>query len=201
MSNDDLVDSLIKMGCIKSRKVISAFKKVDRKNFVPEKFRNLAYSDSPLPIGPGATISQPLTVAFMTEALDVEKNSKVLEIGTGSGYQAAVLSKLCSKVITVEISPNLVKFAGKNLKNYKKVKVIEGEGLEGFEKESPYDRIISTAHVSEIPSAWFDQLKENGKIVAPVGNKDYQRLILFEKKKGKIVETDLGFPCVFVPMK
>ena len=201
MSNDDLVENLIKIGCIKSDKVMNAFKKVDRKNFVPEKFRKLAYSDSPLPIGPGATISQPLTVAFMTEALDVEKNNKVLEIGTGSGYQAAVLSKLCTKVVTIEVSPNLVKFAGKNLKNYKKVKVIEGDGFNGFEKESPYDRIISTAHVSEIPFIWFDQLKENGKIVAPIGTKDYQRLVLFEKKKGKIIEADLGFPCVFVPMK
>lgn len=201
MSNKDLVDNLVKMGCIKSDKVISAFKKVDRKNFVPEKFIRLAYSDSPLPIGPDATISQPLTVAFMTEALDVEKNSKVLEIGTGSGYQAAVLSKLCKKVITIEVIPNLVKFAKKNLKSYKKVKVIEGDGFNGFEKEAPYDRIISTAHVSEIPSVWFDQLKENGKIVAPVGTKGYQRLVLFEKKKGKIVEKDLGFPCVFVPLK
>jgi len=203
MDRKDLVEMLVAERLLKSRKVIRAFGDVPRENFLPDGLRGLAYSDTPLPIPGGQTISAPHMVAVMSEYLDVEANHKVLEIGAGSGYQAAILSKMAprGRVYTIEVVLELTDFAKKNLVGYKNVRVFSGDGSIGLPEYAPYDRIIATAGCPSIPRPWMDQLKEGGKIVAPVGGMYEQRLILVEKKDGKILETDLNFPCVFVPLR
>ena len=203
MDQKELVKALVAEGLLKSRKVIAAFGEVPRENFLPESLKGLAYSDTPLPIPGGQTISAPHMVAVMSEYLDVKDGQKILEIGAGSGYQAAILSKMAprGKIYTVEVVPELTEFAKKNLKDYKNVHVFSGDGSIGLPEYAPYDRIIATAGCPSIPKPWMDQLKENGRIVAPVGGMYEQRLILLEKKNGKILETDLNFPCVFVPLR
>ena len=203
MDRKDLIKMLVAERLLKSRKVIKAFEDVPRENFLPERLRGLAYSDTPLPIPGGQTISAPHMVAVMSEYLDVEANHKVLEIGAGSGYQAAILSKMAprGRVYTIEVVLELTDFAKKNLAGYKNVRVFSGDGSIGLPEYAPYDRIIATAGCPSIPRPWMDQLKEGGKIVAPVGGMYEQRLILVEKKDGKILETDLNFPCVFVPLR
>jgi protein-L-isoaspartate(D-aspartate) O-methyltransferase len=203
MDRKDLIKMLVAERLLKSRKVIKAFEDVPRENFLPERLRGLAYSDTPLPIPGGQTISAPHMVAVMSEYLDVEANHKVLEIGAGSGYQAAILSKMAprGRVYTIEVVLELTDFAKKNLVGYKNVRVFSGDGSIGLPEYAPYDRIIATAGCPSIPRPWMDQLKEGGKIVAPVGGMYEQRLILVEKKDGKILETDLNFPCVFVPLR
>jgi len=203
MDRKDLVEMLVAERLLKSRKVIRAFGDVPRENFLPERLRGLAYSDTPLPIPGGQTISAPHMVAVMSEYLDVEANHKILEIGAGSGYQAAILSKMAprGRVYTIEVVLELTDFAKKNLIGYKNVRVFSGDGSIGLPEYAPYDRIIATAGCPSIPRPLMDQLKEGGKIVAPVGGMYEQRLILVEKKDGKILETDLNFPCVFVPLR
>jgi len=203
MGVEELVSALVSGGLLKSKRVIGAFRTVPRENFVPDGLKSLAYSDSPLPIPSGQTISAPHMVAVMTERLDVKGGQKILEIGTGSGYQAAVLSVLNQKgkIYTVEVVPELFNFARENLKSYKNVLVFSSDGSIGLPEYAPYDRIIVTAGAPNVPKAWPEQLKENGKIIAPVGGMYEQRLMLVEKKKGKITETDLNFPCVFVPLR
>jgi len=203
MGREELVNALVSGGLLKSKRVIGAFRVVPRENFVPDGLKSLAYSDSPLPIPGGQTISAPHMVAVMTEHLDVKDGQKILEIGTGSGYQAAVLSVLNQKgkIYTVEVVPELFDFARENLKSYKNVLVFSSDGSLGLPEYAPYDRIIVTAGAPNVLKAWTEQLKENGKIIAPVGGMYEQRLMLVEKKKGKITETDLNFPCVFVPLR
>jgi protein-L-isoaspartate(D-aspartate) O-methyltransferase len=203
MDRKDLVEMLVAERLLKSRKVIRAFGDVPRENFLPDGLRGLAYSDTPLPIPGGQTISAPHMVAVMSEYLDVEANHKILEIGAGSGYQAAILSKIAlrGRVYTIEVVLELTDFAKKNLAGYKNVRVFSGDGSIGLPEYAPYDRIIATAGCPSIPRPWMDQLKEGGRIVAPVGGMYEQRLILVEKKDGKILETDLNFPCVFVPLR
>lgn len=198
-----LIQSIAARGYLKTQRVIDAFRKVPRENFVLPEHVKHAYLDTPLPIGQGATISQPLTVAYMTESLDVKDGQKILEIGAGSGYQAAILSVLNpnGKVYTIENIPELVEFAKKNLKDYKNVEVVLGDGSLGYKKASPYDRIIATCYCIEIPKPWVEQLKENGKLVTPVGGHFFQQLFLYEKKGGELVETNLNFPCAFVPLR
>jgi len=203
MDQKELVKMLMAEGLLKSRRVIKAFEEVPRENFLPESLKGLAYSDTPLPIPGGQTISAPHMVAVMSEYLDVRDGQKILEIGAGSGYQAAILSKMAprGKIYTVEVVPELTEFAKKNLADYKNVHVFSGDGSIGLPEYAPYDRVIATAGCPSIPKPWMDQLKENGRIVAPVGGMYEQRLILLEKKNGKILETDLNFPCVFVPLR
>ena len=203
MDRKDLVEMLVAERLLKSRKVIRAFGDVPRENFLPERLRGLAYSDTPLPIPGGQTISAPHMVAVMSEYLDVEANHKILEIGAGSGYQAAILSKMAprGRVYTIEVVLELTDFAKKNLAGYKNVRVFSGDGSIGLPEYAPYDRIIATAGCPSIPRPWMDQLRENGRIIAPVGGRYEQRLVLVEKKNGKILETDLSFPCVFVPLR
>ncbi len=190
MNRDELIDDLKKR--IKDKKVIRAFEEVDRSDFVPEAYRRYAYIDDPLPIAEGQTISQPLTVALMTEALDIRKNHKILEVGTGSGYQAAILSRLCKRVFTTEIRKELFEFASKNLRNYRNVKVMLADGSLGYGKEAPYDRIIVTASAPHIPGPLLKQLKRSGKMVIPVG--DDMFLIKGNRK------THLGY-FSFVPLR
>jgi len=203
MDQKELVKMLMAEGLLKSGRVIKAFGEVPRENFLPESLKGLAYSDTPLPIPGGQTISAPHMVAVMSEYLDVKDGQKILEIGAGSGYQAAILSKMAprGKIYTVEVVPELTEFAKKNLADYKNVHVFSGDGSIGLPEYAPYDRIIATAGCPSIPKPWMDQLKENGRIVAPVGGMYEQRLILLEKKNGKILEADLNFPCVFVPLR
>jgi protein-L-isoaspartate(D-aspartate) O-methyltransferase len=203
MDRNDLIKMLMAEKLLRSRRVIKAFEDVPRENFLPDSLKGLAYSDTPLPIPGGQTISAPHMVAVMSEYLDVKANHKILEIGTGSGYQAAILSRMAlrGKVYTLEVVLELTDFAKKNLAGYKNVHVFSGDGSMGLPEYAPYDRIIATAGCPGIPRPWMDQLKEGGRIVAPVGGVYEQRLILVEKKNGKILETDLNFPCVFVPLR
>lgn len=188
---------------IKDRKVIKAMMEVPRHLFVPEKYRKEAYGDYPLPIGFGQTISQPYVVAFMTEAVELKSNYKVLEIGTGSGYQAAVLAEIVDSVFTVEIIGELSKRARKVIGElgYKNVFLRVGNGWYGWKEHAPYDAIIVTAAADSIPSALVEQLKDGGKMIVPIGPQfSLQFLYLIEKRKGEINTKSL-LPVRFVPLR
>jgi protein-L-isoaspartate(D-aspartate) O-methyltransferase len=171
--------------------------------FVPEPMRPQAYEDSPLPIGYGQTISQPYIVAVMTELLETDRTQKVLEIGTGSGYQAAVLSPLVKHVYSVEIVPELARRSAELLKNLglTNVTVRQGDGYLGWPEEAPFERILLTAAPGEIPKTLINQLKAGGKLVAPIGGTILnQQLVVVEKSAdGKIRQRSI-FPVRFVPM-
>ncbi len=171
-------------------RVLEAMRKVERHRFVPEPMTAFAYEDRPLPIGEDQTISQPYIVAFMTEALGLQGDEKVLEIGTGSGYQAAVLSGLVKEVYTIEIVPTLAARAKETLASlgYSNIHVKQGDGFLGWPAHAPFDRIIVTAAVGEIPPPLVEQLKEGGILVAPEGDW-YQELVILTKEKGKIKKT------------
>jgi protein-L-isoaspartate(D-aspartate) O-methyltransferase len=175
---------------------------VPRHEFVPEQNREAAYEDRPLSIGFGATISQPYIVAAMTELLDVAPSHRVLEIGTGSGYQAAVLSMLVDTVYSIEIVPELSRRAQETLARleYRNVKVRTGDGYKGWPEQAPFDRIILTAAPPEVPKALIDQLRPGGKLVAPVGSGYDQNLLVIEKGKDGKVKRRSVFPVMFVPM-
>lgn len=181
---------------------LSAMLKVKRHLFVPKMAESQAYSDHPLPIGYGQTISQPYIVALMTEKLKVNKGDKVLEIGTGSGYQAAVLAEMGAKVWSTEIVKELSRSARQNLdKNgYGQVEVKHGDGYYGWKEKAPFDAIIVTAAANHIPPPLLNQLKEGGKLIIPLGSTTYyQTLTLVTKKGGKhLVEHISGV--IFVPM-
>lgn len=197
----DLVNELREKGII-NNDVLNALLEIPRHKFVPKKHQKEAYKDYPLPIGENQTISQPYTVAFMLEALEVGPGQKVLDIGTGSGYNAALLSKLVKEkgqVITLEIKEELIKKAKQNLKSYKNIKIIKGDGSQGYSKEAPYDRIISTAAAPNILKNWLKQLKKEGIIIAPVGSLT-QVMTKVTKKKNQLKKEDLGF-FQFVPLK
>lgn len=205
--NDRMVDYLVGWHHLHSGSVIKAFRKVDRQNFVPENLKESAYEDAPLHIGFNQTISAPSMVAIMTEKLDVKIGQKILEIGAGSGYQAAILSELVGKkgfVYTVERIKEVAEISRRNLKNYKNVKVIVGDGTLGYEKEAPFDRIIVTAAAPQVPQPLIEQLKINGILAIPVGNFLYgQDFVLVKKKKvnGKEkIEEEFVCGCVFVPL-
>jgi protein-L-isoaspartate(D-aspartate) O-methyltransferase len=177
-------------------------KKVERHLFVPAELANYAYSDRPLPIGHGQTISQPFIVAFMTEVVGIEKTSKVLEIGTGSGYQAAILAEICDSVYSIEIIPELGKQAENILTqlNYKNVQVKIGDGYKGWPEKAQFDAIIVTCAPEHVPEPLKDQLAEGGRMIIPVGKTNaVQELILLRKKNGKLIESST-FPVRFVPM-
>ena len=192
-------DQIIDRG-VTDLKVIKAIQSVPRHEFIPWINRNLAYADKPVPIGYNQTISQPYIVALMTELLQLKGNEKVLEIGTGSGYQAAVLSLLCKEVYTIEIVRSLAKWSGQRLKKlgYDNVEVRYGDGYLGWPEQAPFDAIIVTAAPPEIPQELVNQLKEGGRMVIPVGQ-DYQNLQVVEKKKGKGKIRNI-IPVRFVPM-
>lgn len=174
--------------------VFLAMLKIPREEFVPHQYSHLAYTDSAISIGHGQTISQPYTVAFMTNLLDLVGNEKVLEIGTGSGYQAAILSLLAEKVYTIERIPELGEKAKKLLKKlgFKNIEVRVGTGELGWKEKAPFDAIIVTAGVEEIPKALFDQLNTGGVLVAPLGKGSDKVMTKFTKRKGKIVKEEFG---------
>ena len=180
---------------------LAAMRKVPRHRFVPDSLARSAYADSPLPIGHGQTISQPLIVAFMTEKAQITRDSKVLEIGTGSGYQAAVAAELSDHVYTIEIVPALAERAAAALKasGYERVHVRAGDGYHGWPEHAPFDVIIVTAAASTIPPPLIAQLKEGGRMVIPVGPQfGAQNLVLVTKQDGKI-RTRTLMPVRFVP--
>jgi len=186
---------------ISSPELLAAFSKTERHKFVPEPLRNNAYADYPLAIGEGQTISQPYMVALMTEYLDLSGKEKVLEIGTGSGYQAAILSALAKDVYTIERFSSLADKARAILNelNYHNIRIKVGDGSEGWPEEAPFDRIIITAATPNIPGPLMDQLKEGGKLILPLEETLGQILTLVEKKNGKIKSTPIC-GCVFVPL-
>ncbi|MBL7190434.1 protein-L-isoaspartate(D-aspartate) O-methyltransferase [bacterium] len=180
--------------------VLEAMSQVPRHLFVPEKYISSAYSDHPLPIGYDQTISQPYIVALMTQAAAPEKEDVVLEIGTGSGYQAAVLSMLCRKVYSIEIVPELAQSAAECLKKtgYDNIEVKTGDGYIGWEEYAPFDCILITAAPPKVPQALLDQLKIGGRLVVPEGSY-FQELRLYTKDEEGIKRKDL-IPVRFVPM-
>ncbi len=188
---------------IKDKKVLEAIKNIPRDKFVLDEFKNMAYEDQALPIVSSQSISQPFTAAFMLQNLNLKENDKVLEIGSGSGWNSALILFITkSKVFTIEFNKEVAEFARKNLEKarIKNVKIIVGDGNKGYEKEKPYDKIIVTAACSKIPFDLLSQLKNNGILLAPVGTLFEQDLIKIIKKDSEIKKESLG-KFVFVPMK
>jgi protein-L-isoaspartate(D-aspartate) O-methyltransferase len=188
---------------IRSPGLLRAMCATPRHLFVPSRFRSDAYGDYPLPIGFGATISQPYVVALMTELLEPAKRHKVLEIGTGSGYQAAVLAQLVNRVYTVEIVPELAETARRTLNSlgYSNVFVRQGDGYEGWPEQAPFDRIVVTAAPPEVPEALIRQLATGGRLVAPVGSGWLQQLVVIDRKPDGTLHRSAGPPVLFLPMK
>ncbi len=205
MSNKELlINHWKKNNIITDKKAIQAFQSVPREEFIPDEYIEKAYSDYPLPILQGQTISQPTTVMLMTQALNLKEGNKVLEIGSGSGYQAAIIAKIIGKkgkTITTEIIPELYHYAKNNLERLKtaNIKIILSDGSLGYEKEAPYDMIIITAACPSIPEPLISQLKEGGIILAPVGDRFNQQMIRAVKKQDKLKKEYLG-DFVFVPL-
>lgn len=182
--------------------VLDAIKRVPRHRFVPETHQKLAYDDRPLPIGQGQTISQPFIVALMTQALAISHESKVLEIGTGSGYQTAILAELADEVYTVEVRPELQERARRILDDlgYANIRYRVGDGWQGWPEEAPFDAIIVTAAAHTWPQALLNQLAQGGRMVIPIGEQDWnQTLWLVTKLDGDLVKESLG-PVRFVPL-
>lgn len=196
-----MVDRQIERRGIENPRVLQALRDVKRHLFVPPDEVSEAYEDHPLPIGHGQTISQPYIVALMTESIDPRASDRVLEIGTGSGYQAAVLSKLVKSVHSIEIVEVLGREAQKRLKDlgYDNVTVRIGDGYQGWPEQAPFDAIVVTAAPPEVPQALIDQLAEGGRMVVPVGTA-FQELMLIEKKKGGEVTKRVITAVRFVPM-
>lgn len=201
-SKHTLADNWESTRLITNKKLIQAFLDTPRELFVPDQYLNQAYGDYPLPIPGDQTISQPTTVMIMIQALEPKPTDKVLEIGTGSGWNAAILSKLVKEVYTTEIVEELIPFAKSNLKKAKvtNVKVLKTDGSLGYKKAAPYDKIIVTAAAPKIVEPWVNQLKEGGIIVAPVGSPYSQRMVKARKINNKLEEEYLG-DFVFVPLK
>ncbi|MFH1655430.1 MAG: protein-L-isoaspartate(D-aspartate) O-methyltransferase [Candidatus Omnitrophota bacterium] len=198
---EDMVQSQLVARDIQDKKVLEVFRKVQRHKFVSEDMQLSAYADHPLPIGADQTISQPYMVALMTQLLNLKPEDRVLEIGTGSGYQAAILAELAKEVYSVERISSLAEIAEKVIKElgYKNVKIKVDDGSLGWEESSPFDAIIVTAASPEIPEALINQLAEKGRLVMPVGGGFGQTLVLVEKIKGKIITKNIC-GCVFVPL-
>jgi protein-L-isoaspartate(D-aspartate) O-methyltransferase len=196
-----MVQQQLKPRGINDARVLAAMAKVPRGEFVPADERGDAYEDGPLPIGYDQTISQPYIVAFMTEQLRLKPSDRLLEIGSGSGYQAAVLAELVADTYTIEIIEPLAKTAEATLQRlgYKNVHLKVGDGYQGWQEKAPFDAIIVTCAPEKVPQPLMDQLKEGGRMVIPVGERFAQQLYLLEKKNGKLEES-ATLPVRFVPM-
>ncbi len=197
---EKMVETQIKARGVKDPRVLSAMLKVERHRFVPKEFQPSSYADQPLPIGEGQTISQPYIVALMTELLELKGDEKVLEIGTGSGYQAAILAELAKEVYSIEIVESLAISAKKLLQElgYQNIQVKIGDGYLGWPEAAPFDAIIVTCAPDHIPKPLIEQLKEGGRMVVPVGTYS-QELKKIVKRSGKIETADI-LPVIFVPM-
>ncbi len=198
---DKMVEQQIQSRGVKDKRVLDALRKIPRHKFVPKYLESQAYSDDPLPIGAGQTISQPYIVAYMTEQLELQGNERILEIGTGSGYQAAVLAELCDSVYSVEIIPELSMNAQKVLDEmgYDNVHLKIGDGFRGWAEKAPFDAIIVTAAPTEIPDALVAQLKVGGRMIIPVGDFFQELYLVIKTEKG--IEKHRRLPVRFVPMR
>lgn len=199
---NDLIEFELRPSGITDERVLSAMRKVKRHKFIPETLRDRAYGNYPLPIGENQTISQPYIVGLMTQALEIRKTDKVLEIGTGSGYQAAILAELAEIVYTIERLDTLSTKARTNLysQGYDNIFLIVGDGTLGLPEYAPYDKIIVTAAAPKATETLLSQLNNGGKMVVPVGNRSIQDLKLIEKAlNGRIYRKSLG-GCRFVPL-
>jgi protein-L-isoaspartate(D-aspartate) O-methyltransferase len=196
-----MVEQQLKARGIKDQRVLAAMAKVPREEFVPTDERIDAYEDGPLPIDYGQTISQPYIVAFMTEQLRPKATDRVLEIGSGSGYQAAILAELVTDVYTIEIIEPLAKSAEATMQRlgYKNVHIKVGDGYKGWPEEAPFDAIIVTCAPEKVPQPLVDQLQDGGRMVIPVGERFAQQLYLLEKNDGQLKES-VTLPVRFVPM-
>jgi protein-L-isoaspartate(D-aspartate) O-methyltransferase len=196
-----MVDEQIAGRGVKDERVLAVMRKIPRHEFLPEAIRGMAYNDNALPLGEGQTMSQPYMVALMTEALRLKGTERVLEIGTGSGYQAAVLAELCEKVYTVERIKILADKARATLDRlgYKSVAIKVYDGTYGWKEMAPFDAIIVTAGSPDIPAPLVEQLKEGGRMAIPVGDRYGQQLVTVVKTAEGII-TERSIPCVFVPL-
>jgi protein-L-isoaspartate(D-aspartate) O-methyltransferase len=198
---NQMVQSQIADRGITDEKVLEAFRRVERHKFVLPEYIPYAYNDSPLPIIEGQTISQPYIVAFMTDVLNLKKTDKVLEIGTGSGYQAAILAEICDSVFTIEIFESLGKRSRELFEQlgYTNIHSKIGDGYKGWPEYAPFDAIVVTAAPEKIPLPLQEQLAEGGRMIIPVGGNNIQQLVLLRKRKGKIREESI-LPVRFVPL-
>ena len=199
-----LIDSLIEQGWLKTPRIIHAFRKIKRKDFLPEDMKDLAEVNGALSIGYGQTISQPLVVAFMLELLQPKPGDKILDIGAGSGWTSALVSEIVGdkgRVIAIEIIPELTEFGRKNIAKYNFIEkgiteFVWADGSKGYKKEAPFDKILCSAEAKEVPQAWKDQLKIGGRIVTPIGSSIW----LFIKKSSQQFEEKEYPGFVFVPL-
>ncbi len=198
---DRMVRTQLEARDIRDPRVLEAFRTIDRARFVPPERRREAYTDHPLPIGHEQTISQPYIVALMTQALDLAGAERVLEIGTGSGYQTAVLARLAGEVYTVEVHAALQARARRILDDLglANVRYRVGDGRGGWPEEAPFDRLLCAAAAEEVPPAWIDQLADGGILVTPIGGGFSQTLTRIEKRDGEVRRHDFC-PCRFVPL-
>jgi len=196
-----MVKNQIQKRGIRNPGVLQAMRDTPRHLFVPEAMRKSAYEDRPLPIGFGQTISQPYIVASMTDLLDIKPTDKVLEIGTGSGYQAAILAQVAARVFTIELVEPLAREAAERLRamGYKNVTTRAGDGYQGWPEEAPFDKIIVTAAPPEMPPALLKQLKNGGRLIAPIG-REWQELVLVDKDMNGRTREHSEYPVMFVPM-
>jgi protein-L-isoaspartate(D-aspartate) O-methyltransferase len=196
-----MVDRQIEARGIRNPRVLAAMREVPRHLFIPPPYDRSAYEDSPLPIGNGQTISQPYIVAFMTELLKPDRNDNVLEIGTGCGYQSAVLANLVKKVTSIERIPAVAKLARSNLSalGFSNVEIITSDGTLGYPENAPYNGIIITAATPSVPKPLIEQLTEHGRLVAPVGGRDIQELVVLSKHNG-IISQEVHGGVRFVPL-
>lgn len=196
-----MVENQIARRGVTSNRVLEAFRSVPRHEFVPREQQRMAYQDRPLPIGEGQTISQPYIVAYMTEKLDLDPEDRVLEIGTGSGYQAAILAELVEEVHTVERHRSLAEETRKRLKRlgYDQVHIYHRDGTLGLPEHAPYDGVVVTASAPEVPEPLVDQLAGGGRLVMPVGGRGGQVLKLITKTEDQLQEELLS-PVAFVPL-
>jgi protein-L-isoaspartate(D-aspartate) O-methyltransferase len=201
-SREGMVKNQLMAGGITDPQVLQAMSEVTRHEFVPNAVRPFAYVNGPLPIGHGQTISQPFIVAYMTQSLELTKEDRVLEVGTGSGYQAAILGKLCKEVYTIEIVPELAQSSQQLLTRlgFENVHVKEGDGYLGWPDKAPFDAIIVTCAPDHVPEPLVNQLKEGGRLIIPIGEEGtIQQLVLLRKREGKVLREN-KLDVRFVPM-
>jgi protein-L-isoaspartate(D-aspartate) O-methyltransferase len=200
---ETMVERQIESRGIREPTILEAFRSVPREEFLADEYRDIAYKDHPIPIEAGQTISQPYIVALMIHAAEIRAGDRVLEVGAGSGYAAAVMSRIAGQVIAIERQPDLVEVAQERMQRlgYDNVRIVEGDGTRGWAGEAPYDAILAAASGSHVPPAWVEQLADGGRIVMPVGDPGWvQKLVKVTKgPAGKLITEDLG-AVRFVPL-